>query len=92
MIDPTPDEIDFIRRLAARQGEMDLYGGINLFQIERLIPDYLTNVYAGFGPAHFSLTETDWELAHISNADIKSRSSPPMSLANVRELGAHQRG
>ena len=25
MIDPTPDEIDFIRRLAARQGEMDLY-------------------------------------------------------------------
>ena len=65
MIDPTPDEIDLIRRLAARQGEMDLYGGINLFQIERLIPDYVTNVYAGFGPAHFSLTETGWQLAQI---------------------------
>ena len=34
MIDPTPDEIDFIRRLAARQGEIELYGSIDLFHIE----------------------------------------------------------
>jgi hypothetical protein len=65
MIDPTPDEIDFIRRLAARQGETDLYGSIDLFHIERLIPDYVTKVYDGFGPAHVSLTERGWELAHI---------------------------
>jgi hypothetical protein len=65
MIDPTPHEIDFIRRLAARQGEMDFYGSIDLFHIERLIPDYVTQAYAGFGPAHFNLTEKGWELAQI---------------------------
>ena len=73
MIDPTSDEIDFIRRLAGRQGEIELYGSIDLFHIERLIPDYVTNVYAGFGPAHFSLTETGWELAQI----IKRRYQEP---------------
>jgi hypothetical protein len=73
MIDPTPDEIDFIRRLAARQGEMDLYGSIDLYHIERLIPDYVTEGYAGFGPAQFSLTERGWELAQI----IKRRYQEP---------------
>jgi hypothetical protein len=35
-IDPSPDEIDFIRRLAARQGETDFYGRIERFKIERI--------------------------------------------------------
>jgi hypothetical protein len=51
MIDQTPEEIDSIRRLAARQAEIDLCGGIDLFDSERLIPDYITKEYAGFGPA-----------------------------------------
>jgi hypothetical protein len=52
---------------------MDLYGSIDLFHIERLIRDYVTKGYAGFGPAQFSLTERGWELAQI----IKRRYQEP---------------
>ncbi len=38
VIDPTQDEIDFIRRLTTRRGEISLQGSIKLLKINRLIP------------------------------------------------------
>jgi hypothetical protein len=46
VIDPTYDEIDFVRMLTARGGEISLGGSIKLLKINRLIPEYVTHVTA----------------------------------------------
>jgi hypothetical protein len=63
VIDPTYDEIDFIRMLAARGGELSLGGSIRLLKINRLIPEYVTRVSASMHKVVFTLTEGGWQLA-----------------------------
>jgi hypothetical protein len=65
MIDPTHDEIDFIRRIVARGGEISLQGSIKLLKIDRLIPEYVTYVSAGMNAAVFTLTPKGLELAQL---------------------------
>jgi hypothetical protein len=65
LIDPTDDEIHFIRRLAQRQGEVSLYGDFKLSNIDRLIPEYVTHVSASMDTGRFALTEKGWQLAQL---------------------------
>jgi hypothetical protein len=44
MIDPTEDELSFLRRLQACGGQLALHGNMALLKIDRLIPDYVTSV------------------------------------------------
>ena len=74
VIDPTYDEIDFIRMLAARGGELSLGGSIKLLKISRLIPEYVTHVSASMDTGVFTLTEKGWQLAELIN-----RKFPPES-------------
>jgi len=62
MIDPTHDEIDFIRRIMARGGEISLQGSIKLLKIDRLIPEYVTHVSTSRDIGVFTLTQEGWEL------------------------------
>jgi hypothetical protein len=57
MLDPTHDEIDFLRRLYERGGRLTLQGSIGLFKIDRLFPDYVTQQSAGKDTVHFALTQ-----------------------------------
>jgi hypothetical protein len=65
MIDPTNDEIDFIRRIVARGGEISLQGRIRLLKIDRLMPEYVTYGSAGLNVAVFTLTPRGLELAQL---------------------------
>jgi hypothetical protein len=65
VIDPTPDEIDFIRRLFARGGEITLQGGIKLLKIDRLIPEYVSHVSLRRDIGVFTLTKDGWEIARL---------------------------
>jgi hypothetical protein len=65
MIDPSHDEIDFIRRLVARGGSITLQGEIRLLKIGRLVPEYVTHASASSQTGHFSLTEKGWALAQL---------------------------
>ena len=66
MIDPTHDEIDFIRRIMARGGgEISLQGSIKLLKIDRLIPEYVTYVSANMDTGVFTLTPKGLELARL---------------------------
>jgi hypothetical protein len=63
MIDPTDDEISFIRKLEINSGQLTLQGNMGLLKIERLIPEYIAHVSASMDTGHFTLTEKGWELA-----------------------------
>ena len=65
MIDPTHDEIDFIRRIMARGGEISLQGSIELLKIDRLIPEYVTHVSAAMNTEVFTFTRKGLELAQL---------------------------
>jgi len=41
MIEPTEDEISFLRKLELRDGLLVLQGNLSLLNIDRLIPDYV---------------------------------------------------
>jgi len=43
MIDPTEDEISFLRKLELRDGRLVLHGNLTLLNIDRLVPDYVTD-------------------------------------------------
>jgi hypothetical protein len=57
MIDPTEDEISFLRKIELRDGNLVLQGNLSLLKIERLIPDYVTRVITSVDTAVFSLTD-----------------------------------
>lgn len=63
MIEPTYDEIDFIRRLTERGGSITLQGEIRLLKIGRLVPEYVKHNSGGSQTGYFSLTAKGWELA-----------------------------
>jgi hypothetical protein len=63
MLDPTHDEIDFLRRLYERGGELSLQGSIALLKIDRLIPGYVTLVSARMDTGVLTLTDKGWKLA-----------------------------
>jgi hypothetical protein len=65
VIDPTHDEIHFIRRLTTRRGEISLEGSIKLLKINRLIPHYVSYVTASRDTGVFTLTHQGWELARL---------------------------
>jgi hypothetical protein len=65
MIEPSHDEIDFIRRLTERRGSLILQGEIRLLKIGRLIPEYVTHTSGGAQKGHFTLTARGWELAQL---------------------------
>jgi hypothetical protein len=75
VIDPTYDEIDFIRMLAARQGKISLGGSIKLLKINRLIPEYVTLVSASMQTGVFTLTEKGWQLAQMIDQKFSPVSS-----------------
>lgn len=64
-IDPTDDEIDFIRRLTSSRGEIRLRGKIKLLRIDRLIPKYVSYVGASTNTGVFTLTHQGWQLARL---------------------------
>ena len=56
MIDPTHDEINFIRMLVASGGEIRLQGNIKILKIDRLIPEHVTQLSASTDFGVFKLT------------------------------------
>jgi hypothetical protein len=62
MIDPTHDEIDFLRRLYESGGELALGGNMGLFKIDRLSPDCVTQQSASMDTVHFTVTEKGRDL------------------------------
>ena len=65
MIDPTYDEIDFIRRFEGRPGGFTMQGSIALLKINRLIPEYVTHVSSSMDSGHFMLTDKRRQLAEL---------------------------
>jgi len=65
MIDPSYDEIDFIRRITARGGDIKLQGEIKLLKIDRLVPVYVAYANAGKDTGVFTLTPTGLGLARL---------------------------
>jgi hypothetical protein len=63
IIEPTHDEIDFIRRLEKGGGTLALQGEIRLLKIGRLVPKYVTHTSASAQNGLFTLTAKGWELA-----------------------------
>ena len=63
MIDPTEDELSFLRKLKERGGQLALQGNMALLKIDRLIPDYVTQVRAsGVDAKLFTLTKRGRQL------------------------------
>jgi hypothetical protein len=69
MIDPTEDEISFLRKIELRDGNLVLQGNLSLLKIERLIPDYVTRVITSVDTAVFSLTDSGRRLLEAINQD-----------------------
>ena len=65
VIHPTHDEIDFIRRLTTRRGEISQTGSIKELKIDRLIPEYVTRANPGMHTRVFTLTHQGWRLARM---------------------------
>jgi hypothetical protein len=63
MIDPTEDELSFLRKLEERGGQLALQGNMAVLKIDRLIPDYVTSVRAtGLDTRLFTLTKKGRQL------------------------------
>ena len=71
MINPTDDEVSFIRRLHARHGELSLQGSVKLLNIGRLIPEYVTHHSASMDTGVFTLTPKG--LAQMNQAEALAR-------------------
>ncbi len=65
LVDPTHDEIDFMRRLITRRGEISLQGSVTPLKIKRLIPKYVTRASSSVDIAVFTLTHQGWTLARM---------------------------
>jgi hypothetical protein len=72
MINPTDDEINFIRWIGLRGGELTLQGSTKLLKIDRLIPRYVIHVSASRHTEVFTLTEKGRKLVELIN-----RKTPP---------------
>ena len=56
MIDPTEDELSFLRRLERHGDPLVLHGNLGLLQIDRLVPDYVIHASTSVDTGVFSLT------------------------------------
>jgi hypothetical protein len=74
MIEPSHDEIDFIRRFGERGGSITLHGELRLLKIGRLVPQYVTHTKATSQMGHFTLTAKGWELAQLIDRKPKDTS------------------
>jgi len=57
MIDPTEDEISFLRKLELRDGLLFLQGNLSLLNIDRLIPDYVIRFVTSADTAVVTITD-----------------------------------
>jgi hypothetical protein len=80
VINPTHDEIEFIRWLELRGGELTLQGSTKLLKIDRLIPRYVTHVSASGHTEVFTLTEKGSQLARL----IERNFPPPNPVRGWR--------
>jgi len=62
MIDPTEDEISFLRKLELRDGLLVLQGNLNLLNIDRLIPDYVIRFVTSADTAVVTITDNGRQL------------------------------
>ena len=62
MIDPTEDEVSFLRRVYIRGGELTLQGNLGLLKVQRLVPEYVTQEAVRKDTVHFSLIEKGRQL------------------------------
>jgi hypothetical protein len=62
MIDPTEDEISFLRKLELRDGLLVLQGNLSLPNIDRLIPDYVIRFVTSADTAVFTITDNGRQL------------------------------
>ena len=69
MIDPTEDEISFLRKLELRDGKLVLHGNLSLLKIDRLIPDYVTRVITGVDTAVFTITDKGRQLLQANDQE-----------------------
>jgi hypothetical protein len=66
MIDPTEDELSFLRKLEERGGQLALQGNMALLKIDRLIPDYVAHVRAtGLDTRLFTITTKGRRLLQV---------------------------
>jgi hypothetical protein len=66
MMDPTADELSFLRKLEERGGQLALQGNMALLKIDRLIPDYITFVRAtGLDARLFTITTKGRRLLQV---------------------------
>jgi hypothetical protein len=57
MIDPTEEEISFLRKLERLDASLVLQGNMALLEIDRLIPDDITRESTSVDTAVFTITE-----------------------------------
>jgi hypothetical protein len=69
MIDPTEDEISFLRKLEPHDDKLVLHGNLSLLNIDRLIPDYVTRVSTGVDTAVFTLTDNGRRLLQANDQE-----------------------
>jgi hypothetical protein len=69
MIDPTEDEISFLRKLELRDGKLVLHGNLSLLKIDRLVPDYVTRVITGVDTGVFTITDRGRELLRATDQE-----------------------
>ena len=62
MIDPTEEEISFLRKLERLDASLVLQGNMALLKIDRLIPDYITCESTSVDTAVFTITERGRQL------------------------------
>jgi hypothetical protein len=69
MLDPTAEEISFLRKLKLRDGKLALHGNLSLLNIDRLIPDYVACESTAEDSAVFTITEKGRELLQTVDKD-----------------------
>jgi hypothetical protein len=62
MIDPTEDEISFLRKLEKHSVPLVLQGNLSLLKIDRLVPEYIKHVSSSADTGAFTLTEKGRQL------------------------------
>jgi hypothetical protein len=75
MLDPTEDEIAFLRKLEKLGAPLLLQGNMGLLKIDRLIPVYVTQESTGADTAIFTLTDNGRRLLQAidqSDANLSS--------------------
>jgi hypothetical protein len=91
VIDPTEDELSFLRKLEEHGGQLALQGNMSLLKIDRLIPHYVTYVRA-------SGLDRDGDCSRLSKgerrfcATVRRQGFLDRDFTELKESLAHQFG